>query len=107
MYALHFVCVAEPYTSDSVTPNLPSADVTWHALSQLLVDVATSVVGTRRHTQLWTPYTPADKTELLFLQQRVADTYEQLSQAATVKVFVPAHVCTTYGIVWLCNTTVR
>ena len=59
--------------------------MTWDALSQLMVQVASSIVGASSRNKLWTPYTVADKLHLDTLQRHVQDTFHALSRAALVQ----------------------
>ena len=75
-----------PSTSVRQEAQMPEPAVSWDALSQLMVNVALSLVGTKRSSSLWTPYTADDSDDrhLLDQMQRViAESADALSAAAT------------------------
>ena len=74
-----------PEVNASAVHDLPPPAVSWDALSQLLVNVASSLIGTRSSSSLWTPYTQEDRVKLDFMQTQVAATYAQLSAALSVE----------------------
>ena len=65
--------------------SLPKPDVSWDALSQLLVHIAGSIVGTRPAQALWSPYTNEDHTSLALLQKTVAETFDKVAKAGSVQ----------------------